>query len=187
MEALMGLSSLFGHRRLRTWVVDAMGVAPGSTIVDVGSGAGPLARMAATRGATVIGVEPSARLRALATRFTPRTLAPAIEYRDGTAEAMPVADATATTVVALASPHHWQDVPQGLRECRRVTAPGGTLLVVERFVPPGATGHAAHGLTAASAEHFAALVFDAGFAHVATEQFEAGRHTFVAVRGRADG
>jgi ubiquinone/menaquinone biosynthesis C-methylase UbiE len=185
MEALMGLSSLFGHRRLRTWVADAIGVTPGATVVDLGSGAGPLARMAASRGANVIAVEPSDRLRALAARFTPTTLATSIEYRAGTAEALPVADGSATIVVALASSHHWQDVPAGLRECRRASAPGATLFVVERLTKPGATGHAGHGLTESEVEDLAAQVFDAGFAHVHVERADIGRHTFVGVRGRA--
>jgi SAM-dependent methyltransferase len=182
---LVGLTMVLGRRRIVRHVLDESGIGPGSVVVDVGSGPGSAARAAASRGAHVIAVDPSASMRRLATRFTPRRL-DGIDWEDGTAEHLPVADATADAVWAIASAHHWSDVPAGLRECRRVMRPGGRLMVVEGRVREGAKGLAAHGFTRLRAEDVAAAAFDAGFTNVASEPVRIGGKDYVIVSGRCD-
>src|SRR6185437_722041 len=87
---------------------------------------------------------------------------PAITWVDGAAEHLPELDASATVVWSLACVHHWRDVTAGLAEIKRVLAPGGRFVAIERLVRPGATGLSSHGWTTPQAESFAAQCLAAG-------------------------
>ncbi|MGE2717804.1 class I SAM-dependent methyltransferase [Mycolicibacterium litorale] len=167
-----------GNARL---AADLIAVSADDRVVDVGCGPGTAARLAARRGARVTGVDPSAAMvrvaRAVTRRRTPVT------FVRGGAEALPVPDASATVVWALATVHHWPDVGAALSEIHRVLSPGGQLLVVERQVQPGATGLASHGWTAGQAETFAALCKSAGLTDARVTGHPRGRRAAWAVRG----
>jgi ubiquinone/menaquinone biosynthesis C-methylase UbiE len=180
-----GLTMVVGRRKLVDWVVEAADVGPGTTVVDVGCGPGSAARAAARRGAEVTGVDPSSSMLRLANRFTAPTLRSKVRWERGAAEHLPLPDGPADVVWAIASAHHWEDVGTGLRECRRVCAPGGTLFVVEGDVKPGAHGHAAHGFTAERVDGVAASAFDAGFGDVRVDRVQLGRQRYFVVHGRS--
>jgi ubiquinone/menaquinone biosynthesis C-methylase UbiE len=185
MGSLAGLTMVLGRRSLVDWLVGAARIAPGMTVVDVGSGPGSAARAAARRGATAIGVDPSASMRKLAHRFTAPGLRAKVRWERGSAERLPLPDGTADAVWAVASAHHWENVAAGLRECRRVSAPGAALFVVEGDVKPGARGHAAHGCTSERVDEVAALAVDAGFTDVRVERLSLGRREYAVVRGQS--
>ena len=65
---LAGLSLAFGRGRSARLVAGLAGVGPGDRVVDVGCGPGRFLREAAERGATPVGVDPSAQMRRLAAR-----------------------------------------------------------------------------------------------------------------------
>ena len=100
-----------------TWVAERAGLGPGRTVVDVGAGTGKLTRLLVATGARVIAVEPVAEMRA--------KLA-GIEALDGTAEQIPLPDATAD-VITVAQAFHWFDHDRALPELHRVLRPGGCL------------------------------------------------------------
>jgi len=75
-----------------------------------------------------------------------------VEFLEGSAEALPLPDRSATVLWALSSVHHWVDRGAGLAEAHRVLVPGGWILLAERAVAPGARGHARHGLTSEESE-----------------------------------
>ena len=164
----LGVAMAVHGRHRGRLAVRLAGVGPTDTAVDVGSGPGGAVRSAARTGATAIGVEPSrvmrlvARLLSLGRRRT--------RYVDGTAEAVPLADASATAVWSVATVHHWQDVDAGVREARRLLRPGGRFLAVERHTVPGAQGTASHGWTPAQAETFATHCRALGFENVRVEE-----------------
>ena len=172
---LGGLTMLVGRRADAELTVERTGAGPGDHVVDVGSGPGSTARRAARAGARVTGVEPAGVMRDLARRLSRRAGPGPIEYVEGTAEALPLDDGSATVLWSIATVHHWHDVTAGVAEAHRVLAPGGRLLVAERRVRAGARGLASHGWTDAQATSFAAYLSRAGFADVATEQCHAGR------------
>jgi SAM-dependent methyltransferase len=182
MTTAAGLTMVLGRRGVVRYVVEQSGIGPGSVVVDVGSGPGSAARAAARSGAHVIAVDPSPAMRRLAARFTPKRI-DGIDWNDGTAERLPVADATADAVWAIASAHHWSDVPAGLRECRRVLRLGGRLIVVEGRVDEDAKGLAGHGFTTLRGEDVAAAAFDAGFTNVESEHVRIGRRDYVVISG----
>lgn len=100
---------------------------PGQAVVDVGTGTGTLARGLARRGVAVIGVDPSAAMLGQA-----RELAAAegltIDFREGHAEALPLADG-AVDVVTAGQCWHWFDRPRAAAEARRVLRHDGRVVL----------------------------------------------------------
>jgi ubiquinone/menaquinone biosynthesis C-methylase UbiE len=158
-----GLTMLRGDRRAGL-ALQLTGLSAGDVLVDVGCGPGRAARLAARHGATVIGIDPADVMLRMARFLTPSRRR--ISWRAGTAEALPVADGVATVVWSIATVHHWQDIAAGLAEARRVLAPGGRFLAIERERVPGATGLASHGWTPEQAAAFADAARAAGFVDV---------------------
>ena len=91
-------------------------------VVEIGAGTGKLTRALSQVAARVVAVEPDERmldvLRGLAL--------PRVETAVGTAEALPVGDASADAV-ASGSAFHWFDLERALPEIARVLRPGGVL------------------------------------------------------------
>jgi ubiquinone/menaquinone biosynthesis C-methylase UbiE len=177
-----GWTMSFGRGPSTRLVVDLARVVPGDRVVDVGCGPGLFLKEAAERGATAVGVDPSARMRGLAVRRIPAGLRPAVTVVDGAAEHLPLEDGSATVAWAVASFHHWSDPDAGLAEVHRVLAPAGRLLIAERLAGPRGwfRGHA---LTWEAAEAVADLARRAGFAEVAVTRHRLGRRRLVVVTG----
>jgi arsenite methyltransferase len=105
----------------------------GATVVAIGPGPGvglaPLAETVAP-GGRVIGVDPSASMRAMASRRCADLLAEGVlELRDGDAEHTGCPDASADAVISVNNVMLW-DLPAGLAEVFRVLRPGGRLVVL---------------------------------------------------------
>jgi SAM-dependent methyltransferase len=96
----------------------AIGSAP-CTVVDLGAGTGILTRSLIELGHQVIAVEPDDAMRARLSA----TVATVHALR-GTAEAIPLPDASADAVVA-GQAYHWFDVTSAHPEIARVLRPGG--------------------------------------------------------------
>jgi SAM-dependent methyltransferase len=56
-----------------------------------------------------------------------------LTFTVGVAERLPYPDHCFDLVVSTTSFDHWADQQAGLRECRRVLAPGGRLILVDQF------------------------------------------------------
>ncbi len=177
---LLGLTFLVGRKKDARLACDLTAVGPGDDVLDIGCGPGMALREARRRGATCTGVDPAAPMLRLG-RIVSRLGGPHITYLEGSAEALPLPDGSATVVWSLATAHHWADVERGLAEARRVLRPGGRLLVLERHVTPGATGLASHGFTDDGAARFAAATTAAGFVDARVEQHEGRRGPALAV------
>jgi len=98
----------------------------GRTLVDLGCGSGYWLAGYATEAAVVIGVEPDPGLVPLARARTDRA-----QVRLGSAEHIPLADASVDVVHARFA-YFWPPAGDaGLTEVRRVLKPGGALVVVD--------------------------------------------------------
>jgi ubiquinone/menaquinone biosynthesis C-methylase UbiE len=99
-------------------------------VLDLGSGTGRLTPgLAAEFWGQVYGVEPSERMRSAA-EAAPH---PGVTYLAGSAEDIPLPEASVDAVLMFLSFHHFRDPLQGLREVRRVLRPGGVALLRTQF------------------------------------------------------
>jgi SAM-dependent methyltransferase len=95
--------------------------APGPRVLDLGAGTGKLTATLVALGAEVIAVEPDA---AMLTEL--RRALPSVPALPGSAEAIPLPDASVDAVLA-GNAMHWFDMDVAGPEIARVLAPGGTL------------------------------------------------------------
>jgi SAM-dependent methyltransferase len=100
-------------------VVEASGLPSDAEVLDLAAGTGKLTRLLAPRFARVVAVEPDDAMRALI---------PHAETLAGSAEEIPLADASVDGVFC-AEAFHWFDAPRAVAEIARVLRPGGSLVV----------------------------------------------------------
>jgi SAM-dependent methyltransferase len=106
------------------WLTRALGLGPGSVVVDLAAGTGKLTRELILTGAQVIAVEPVAGMRAVLGESCPKA-----DALDGTAEAIPLATASADAIT-VAQAFHWFDGERALAEIHRVLRPTGKLALI---------------------------------------------------------
>lgn len=92
--------------------------------LDVGCGGGILAEEFASMGFRVTGIDPSEESLATAKKHA-QTAGLAIDYQQGTGEAIPFADNAYPVVYCCDVLEHVRDLPRVIHEIHRVTKPGG--------------------------------------------------------------
>jgi SAM-dependent methyltransferase len=127
-------------------------VGPGASVLDVGCGAGLAMQIAKARGATVTGLDAAPALAEIA-----RGRCPGADIRVGDCEALPFPDTSFDVVTGFNSFQFAADSVRALAEARRVTGPGGCVVIavwgerercqlapylaaVGRFMPPPPPG-----------------------------------------------
>ncbi|HEY7558716.1 MAG TPA: class I SAM-dependent methyltransferase [Candidatus Binatia bacterium] len=103
-----------------TSLLDAVNIRRGDKILDIASGPGYVAAAAATRGATVLGVDFSAAMVAHA-----RELHPGIDFREGNAEQLPLGSGLFDAAVMNFGILHLGNPECALAEACRVLRAGG--------------------------------------------------------------
>jgi SAM-dependent methyltransferase len=107
-----------------SWLADRLGVGPGRRVVDLAAGTGKLTRLLVPLGAQLLAIEPVAGMRAQLRRGLPT-----VPLLAGTAEALPLADAS-VDAVTVAQAFHWFDAGRAMTELGRVVRPGGALCLI---------------------------------------------------------
>ncbi|WP_448320273.1 class I SAM-dependent methyltransferase [Streptomyces sp. CO7] len=107
----------YAHAAVR-WALDA---APGARVLDLGAGTGKLTATLSALGADVVAVEPDLKMLAELRRALP-----GVRALSGSAESIPLPDASVDAVVA-GNAMHWFDMAVAGPEIARVLAPGGVL------------------------------------------------------------
>jgi SAM-dependent methyltransferase len=105
-------------------VVRELGLGPGTTVVELGSGTGKFTRGLGPSGAAIVAVEPTEGMRREFVRRLPHVL-----VVPGQGEAIPLPDRFADAVV-VAQAFHWFRARPALREIARVLRPGGGLALL---------------------------------------------------------
>lgn len=112
------------HRPLWEAMLTAAAVGPGTRMLDAGCGGGGASLLAAQRGARVSGVDAASPLVDVA-----RGRVPDGDFRVGDLQELPFADDAFDAVVAASSLQYTQDRIAALREMKRVSDPGGRVVV----------------------------------------------------------
>jgi SAM-dependent methyltransferase len=117
-------------------VVEAATVRPGERVVDVGCGTGSAALLAARAGATVVGVDPAARLLDVA-RASAAADGLDATFVSGDAAAIPLGAASVDAVLSAFAVIFAPDAEAAAAELARVLAPSGRI-VLSAWDPDGA-------------------------------------------------
>jgi ubiquinone/menaquinone biosynthesis C-methylase UbiE len=130
--------------------LDLAAIAPGETVLDLGSGSGTDSFLAALRTGSngrVIGVDMTAAQLAKARRLAQEAGFDGIEFREGYIESPPVDDAGTHWVISNGVVNLSPDKPAVFAAAARALRPGGHLaladIVTERQLPEGVTCDAA--------------------------------------------
>jgi SAM-dependent methyltransferase len=111
--------------RLRTRSYELLSLVPGSTVVDVGCGAGRAVAELDERGVHAVGVDPSPWMLTAARERWPEG-----DFREAGAEDLPFADGSVRGYRADKVFHVLQEPERAVAEARRVLCPGGRIVLV---------------------------------------------------------
>jgi demethylmenaquinone methyltransferase/2-methoxy-6-polyprenyl-1,4-benzoquinol methylase len=118
--------SMGQDRRWRKAVLEAVDAGPGDRVLDLAAGTGTSSVPFAERGAVVVPCDFSLGMLAVGKRARP-----SLPFTAGDATQLPFADGTFDAVTISFGLRNVVDPSAGLREMRRVTRPGGRLVVCE--------------------------------------------------------
>lgn len=104
-------------------VVELSGARPGLRLLDLATGTGTIARAAAAKGASVVGVDASTGMLDVA-----RSLSPELDLRLAEVYALPFADGVFDVVTCGLALSHFADRGRALAEVLRVVRPDGVLV-----------------------------------------------------------
>ena len=132
-DRMNGVMTAGLHHRWRARAADLAALGPGAHALDVATGTGDLAIELARRvgpEGEVVGLDFSERMLELA-----RAKAPGLSFEQGSALALPYADASFDAATIGFGARNLSDLDAGLAEMARVVRPGGHVVVLEITAP----------------------------------------------------
>jgi len=128
IQAYLGSTKHGGGQDSTDELIKLCGIRKGSRVLDVGCSMGITARMLAKMGCTVVGIDNSARMieRAKETESS-------VEFLVADAQKLPFDDNSFDAVICESVIVFVDDRKKALKECARVTKPGGSIGINEIF------------------------------------------------------
>src|SRR6266496_852349 len=106
-------------------------VPSGANVLDVATGTGAVAAELVKRGCSVVGIDQSPEMLAVA-----RARLPEVEFVEGSAEDLPFEDASFGALTVTYLLRYVDDPGATIRELARVVRPGGVVASLEFGIPP---------------------------------------------------
>ncbi len=112
--------------------------ASSSRVLDLGCGGGHVSYCAAPHVAHVVACDVTASMLEVVAQTAAERGLPNITVEQGAAEHLPFSNAAFDVVLCRFTTHHWRNMEAGLREARRVLAPGGRAVFIDVVAPADA-------------------------------------------------
>lgn len=103
-------------------LLDQLGISSPATILDVGAGTGNFSYELAKMGFQVIALEPSEVMRNQGKTHEN------VVWKAGAAEAIPLQNESVDAIICILASHHFTDLPQALKEMKRVLRSSGKIV-----------------------------------------------------------
>ena len=156
----------FGHAPLTNWGLGLIEIHDRWTMLDIGCGGGATLKRLLRRseGAKVYGIDISEESVEKARRVNAKVLDKQVFVTQGSAEKLPYEDGKFDLVTAVETVYFWPNLPDCLKEVKRVLKPGGQFaIMVEVIENDSMWTDIVKGMTAYSPEQLKKLLDDAGF------------------------
>lgn len=129
-DLMNDLMSVGVHRYWKDQFVGSLRLGAGSTVLDVAGGTGDIAFRCVAAGASVTVLDINERMLEVGRQRAAEKAIP-VEFVVGNAESLPVADGSVDVYTIAFGLRNVSDIPQALREARRVLKLGGRFACLE--------------------------------------------------------
>ena len=175
----------FGHAPLTNWGLSLVEIHDGWTMLDIGCGGGATLKrlLKRSKGAQVYGIDISEESVAKARKVNANVLDRQVFVTQGSAEKLPYEDNKFDLVTAVETVYFWPDLPNCLKEVRRVVKPGGRFaIMVEVLENDSVWTDVVDGMTAYSPEQLKEMLEGAGFVKTELHRKKPSYSTIIGVK-----
>ncbi len=175
----------FGHAPLTNWGLSLVEIHEGWTMLDIGCGGGATLKrlLKRSKGAQVYGIDISEESVAKARKVNANVLDRQVFVTQGSAEKLPYEDNKFDLVTAVETVYFWPDLPNCLKEVRRVVKPGGRFaIMVEVLESDSVWTDVVDGMTAYSPEQLKEMLEGAGFVKTELHRRKPSYSTIIGVK-----
>ena len=175
----------FGHAPLTNWGLSLVEIHDGWTMLDIGCGGGATLKrlLMRSKGAQVYGIDISEESVAKARKVNANVLDRQVFVTQGSAEKLPYDDNKFDLVTAVETVYFWPDLPNCLKEVRRVVKPGGRFaIMVEVLENDSVWTDVVDGMTAYSPEQLKEMLEGAGFVKTELHRRKPSYSTIIGVK-----
>ncbi len=154
------------HAPLTNWGLNLVDIQDGWTMLDIGCGGGATLKRLLKRSqdAQVYGIDISDESVAKARNVNRALLDKQVFIQQGSAAKLPYEDAKFDLVTAVETVYFWPNLPECLKEVRRVLKPGGRFAIMVEVVDTDSMWtNVVEGMTAYPPEQLKQFLDDAGF------------------------
>jgi len=175
----------FGHAPLTNWGLSLVEIHDGWTMLDIGCGGGATLKrlLKRSKDARVYGIDISEESVAKARKVNANVLDRQVFVTQGSAEKLSYEDNKFDLVTAVETVYFWPDLPNCLKEVRRVVKPGGRFAIMVEVLESDSVWTAVvDGMTAYSPEQLKEMLDEAGFVKTELHRKKPSYSTIIGVK-----